>query len=116
MVGNDTHPEFHAEQYPAGTAPQENTFQPQTSKEEGRYSAADSLSGSSSADVHTGAGHPGAGQTSGGHRKREGAGLEGVGASASDPIKDQGLDRDHEQGPKSAGLKSATEQEPALAG
>lgn len=113
MVGNDTHPEFHAEQYPAGTAPPKDTFQPQTSKEEGRYSAADSLSGSSSADVHRSVG---AGQTGGGQRKREGAGLEGVGASASDPIKDQGLDRDHDQGPKSGGLKSATEQEPARAG
>lgn len=113
MVGNDANPEFHAEQHPAGTAPQKDTFQPQTTKEDGRYSAADTLSGSSSADVHTSLG---AGQTSGGQRKRESAGLEGVGANPSDPMKDQGLDRDHEQGPKRSGLRSATEEEPALAG
>jgi hypothetical protein len=116
MVGNDVYPEFHAEQYPPGTAPKEHTFYPQGPGENVAYSAGDTLGGSSSADVHRGMGHPGSGQTSGGQRKREGAGLEGVGASASDPMKDQGLDRDHRQGPKRGGLGSATEQEPSRAG
>ena len=51
----------------------------------------------------------------GGRRKHEGSGLTGVGANLSDPMKDQGLDRDHVQGPK-GDLRSATEEVPTSAG
>ncbi|KAM5347210.1 hypothetical protein ACJ41O_010215 [Fusarium nematophilum] len=110
LVGNDAKPEFHAEQYPPGTAPPERSFEPQTSTEypaqaagmKGGVSAADTIQGATSADVHTGHGHPGSGMTSqeehGGKRKHIGAGLEGVGANFRDPIHDKGADRDYETG------------------
>ncbi|KAK5005433.1 hypothetical protein LTR16_000524 [Cryomyces antarcticus] len=100
---NDRAPEFSAEILPAGTAPADRTFKPNPTSdvpttntdysddadaEAERTSASDTLGGATSADVHTGYGHPGQGQTSselrndGQHsRKRDGAGLEGVGAS-----------------------------------
>ncbi|KAF3352991.1 hypothetical protein VdG1_00463 [Verticillium dahliae VDG1] len=58
--------------------------------------ASDTLGGATSADVHAGLGHPGAGMTSqelhGGKRKSDGSGLEGVGASSTDPIRQQRAD------------------------
>lgn len=100
-VGNDAYPEFHAQTFPAGTAPTENTFQPNPKSEvpgqaqnnaaTAHTSASDTLIGSTSADVHTGLGHPGSGQTSqemhDGSKQR--GGLEGVGASLSDPVREQ---------------------------
>ncbi|TKA71872.1 hypothetical protein B0A49_00840 [Cryomyces minteri] len=95
---NDRAPEFSAETLPAGTAPADRTFKPNPTSdvpttntdysddadaEAERTSASDTLGGATSADVHTGYGHPGQGQTSSElhGRKRDGAGLEGVGAS-----------------------------------
>ncbi|KAJ9664111.1 hypothetical protein H2201_005351 [Coniosporium apollinis] len=98
----DRVPEFHAKTLPPGSAPPENTFRPNPNDEVPRAadyrddndpeaeqtSASDTLGGATSADVHTGLGHPGQGQTStelrhdGSHgRKKQGHGLVGVGAS-----------------------------------
>lgn len=74
----DNAPEFHAQAVPSGTAPAEDLYQPNPSDEvpplanrarnadpeSGTASAADTLGGATSADVHTGLGHPGQGQTS----------------------------------------------------
>ncbi|KAL0938062.1 uncharacterized protein CTRU02_207793 [Colletotrichum truncatum] len=109
-VGNDAHPEFHAQAYPAGTAPSENTFRPNATSEtpgqalnpdidpSSRTGATD-FPGATSADVHTGLGKPIQGQTSAelhgsnvGRRNKESAGLEGVGASGKDNFRDRRLD------------------------
>jgi hypothetical protein len=93
----DFAPEFSAQTLPAGTAPSESTFTPNTTSEipgqtdnddvdpEGTTSALDSLGGATSGDVNTGLGYPGSGQTSAelhhngtSHRKREGNGLAGL--------------------------------------
>ncbi|KAK6208515.1 hypothetical protein QIS74_12033 [Colletotrichum tabaci] len=106
-VGNDAYPEFHAQAYPAGTAPRENTFQPNAQETPGQalnpeattYTAANDFPGVTSADVHTGLGKPVQGQTSAelhganlGRRDRESAGLEGVGASGKDNFRERRLD------------------------
>ncbi|GAP86686.1 hypothetical protein SAMD00023353_2000410 [Rosellinia necatrix] len=94
LVGNDKIPEFHAEAYPAGTAPRENTFQP---RPEGEYSARaygtapraeDTMQGATSQDVYRGMGKPIQGQEAreiekrhGAHNKKEGTGVAGVGGS-----------------------------------
>ena len=103
--GNDDAPEFSAKTLPPGTAPKESTFQPNPTSEipgqafndnvdrshgkEGvRTDPLSTLPGATSADVHTGLGHPGQGQTStelrheGKHTsKKAPSGFEGVGAS-----------------------------------
>ncbi|ETI27532.1 hypothetical protein G647_09723 [Cladophialophora carrionii CBS 160.54] len=78
---NDYAPEFSAKTLPPGTAPKESTFQPNATSEipgqqfndnvdrshgkEGvRTDPLSTLPGATSADVHTGLGHPGQGQTS----------------------------------------------------
>ncbi|CAD6574976.1 MAG: hypothetical protein ASARMPREDX12_007048 [Alectoria sarmentosa] len=104
LVGNDTVPEFHAKTLPPGSAPADRTFTPNTSsmvpgqadnssverdhgKESTKTTASSTLGGATSADVHTGMGHPGQGQTSNELRhgknnsKKGGGGLAGVGAS-----------------------------------
>lgn len=60
-------------------------------KEQVRTTAESTLQGATSQDVHKGLGHPGSGQTSTEirhdgehHRKRQGHGLEGVGAYRED--------------------------------
>ncbi|KAE8151721.1 hypothetical protein BDV25DRAFT_128527 [Aspergillus avenaceus] len=101
VAPQDYAPEFHAETYPPGTAPASNSYTPNTQSEVGgqalnpnverthgkestKTSAGDTLMGATSQDVHTGLGHPGAGQTSAelhhdgqSHRKNPGSGLEG---------------------------------------
>jgi hypothetical protein len=68
-VGNDTIPEFQAEQYPAGTAPKEDSYNPnpvselpQTTQDRDKdapiSSAADTISGATSLDVDQGLGKP----------------------------------------------------------
>jgi len=121
-------PESHVQTLPPGTAPKDRTFAPDATSEvpgqadndaslrshgkESTYtSTASTLSGATSADVHTGLGHPGQGQTSteirhdGQHtRKRVGAGLEGVGASGVSGVDERydpsqrGLERDEALG------------------
>ncbi|KAI9739124.1 MAG: hypothetical protein M1834_007337 [Cirrosporium novae-zelandiae] len=89
QVGNEAAPSFQAQTLPAGTAPAEHTFQPDASSEVLAHAPASStLAGATSADVHTGYGHPGSGQTSselhhdGAYtRTKQGGGLQGVGAS-----------------------------------
>ncbi|RAH79801.1 hypothetical protein BO86DRAFT_390712 [Aspergillus japonicus CBS 114.51] len=102
----DFAPEFRAQTHPAGTAPASSSYSANTTGEVGgqalnpnvershgkesvKTSAADTLMGATSQDVHTGLGHPGSGQTSAElrhdgqpGRKRQTAGLEKVGAYA----------------------------------
>ncbi|KAJ9298108.1 hypothetical protein DTO271G3_3713 [Paecilomyces variotii] len=100
----DYAPEFHAQVLPPGTAPASSSYQPNPINEtpgqannpdalrghgkESTYTAANSIPGATSKDVHRGLGHPGVGETNNEirhdgqhHRKRAGQGLEGVGAS-----------------------------------
>ena len=105
LVGNDNVPEFEAQTLPPGSAPADRTFQPNPVGEvppqanmmddadpsSEQASAADTIPGSTSADVHTGLGHPGSGQTSNElrhdgekGRKNPGQGLQGVGASTQE--------------------------------
>lgn len=106
MSEADHKPEFHAQTLPAGSAPADKTFKPNpvdevpaqgmTESQDDDYddvpstSAADTLGGATSADVHTGLGHPGQGMTSKERhhdgsqtRSRQGQGLVGVGASGA---------------------------------
>lgn len=88
LVGNDAVPEFEAQTLPPGSAPASKTFQPNVTPSagpdqtdfEGHPAAGDM--GSTSADVHTGLGHPGAGQSSAELHDNTQArqGLEGAGA------------------------------------
>ncbi|KAH8648428.1 hypothetical protein BX600DRAFT_475241 [Xylariales sp. PMI_506] len=109
-VGNDAAPEFHVETYPAGTAPRENAFEPQTESEiPGRAAnpeadmfttdARESLPGATSQQVHTGLGKPLQGQEGrelhGEHRKRkkEGTGIASRGGSTGeDTVRQLGAD------------------------
>ncbi|KAK7429387.1 hypothetical protein QQZ08_003979 [Neonectria magnoliae] len=99
-------PEFHAEAHPPGTAPADRTFESQYQPEENPTAASDTIAGATSADVNKGYGRPSEGMTSqeghGGKRSKDGSGLEGVGANASDPIHERGFDKDHETGEKNA--------------
>jgi hypothetical protein len=88
---NDGKPEFHAKVLPPGSAPANATYYPDNSGEvpPGGNDQND-LGGATSADVHTGLGHPGSGQLNneirhdGKHTaKRERNGLVGVGASGA---------------------------------
>lgn len=128
LVGNEAVPEFHAETYPPGTAPREATFTSNvdesgaTSAAAGAPSAADTLGGSTSADVHAGYGKPMQGQTSQeihGTEKKNRSGLEGVGASAGvDSVRQKGADLPEgvhhgvRGGKTSADYPAAEEQEP----
>jgi hypothetical protein len=85
-VGNDAVPEFAAQVLPAGSAPPSNTFQPNPdlNNQKMYQDASSTLNGASSADVHTGLGHPGQGQTSRELRhpdKKGGNGLVGLAES-----------------------------------
>lgn len=81
--------EFTAKTLPAGSAPADKTFKPNTAGEvppvEDNLAASETIGGATSADVRTGLGHPGQGMTSqeihhdGG---KQGKGLVGVGASS----------------------------------
>ncbi|KAK7631531.1 hypothetical protein BKA81DRAFT_349254 [Phyllosticta paracitricarpa] len=87
---NDRAPEFHAQAYPPGSAPTSKTYEPNpdptdTATGSTHASAADTIPGSTSASVHTGLGHPGAGQTSSElrhdgqkHRDHQRGGLAGL--------------------------------------
>ena len=107
LVGNDAVPEFQAQTLPPGSAPASKTFQPNpdtdvpsATSDHGTHaalpdeqpSAADTIGGATSADVHGGLGHPGQGQTSteirhDGGEKKGGQGLQGVGASGTKEFK-----------------------------
>ncbi|OLN86529.1 hypothetical protein CCHL11_08519 [Colletotrichum chlorophyti] len=137
-IGNDAHPAFHAQQYPPGTAPKENTFQPNaTSETPGQAlnpdidpstrTGAHDFPGATSGDVHTGLGKPIQGQTSAelhgsnvGRRDKESAGLEGVGASVGDNFRERRLDVGVEPGARGKTLNAgdvpgAEERTPASA-
>ncbi|KAF2203460.1 hypothetical protein GQ43DRAFT_438782 [Delitschia confertaspora ATCC 74209] len=98
----DRAPEFHAQTLPPGTAPKGSTFQPNPDlNNQGMHSsAADTLHGADSQDVHTGLGHPGQGMTSteirhdGSHGgKKQGQGLVGLTTVGND-TKDTNKGRD----------------------
>jgi len=128
----DHAPEFHAQTLPAGTAPKESTYQPNPTsevpgqadnenvlrahgKESTRTDPLSTLPGATSADVHTGLGHPGQGQTStevrheGHHtRKKHTSGPEGAGATGGSGLREDGTNTefrrlqeegDHPRGP-----------------
>jgi hypothetical protein len=118
-VGNDAVPEFHAQTLPAGASPSDRTFQPNATSEvpgqamnpniaKGTWtSASDTIGGATSADVHTGLGHPGSGQTSkelhgdGNYPgKKPKSGLAGQGADPTDTIREHGQDIDFPKGTK----------------
>ncbi|KAI1391758.1 uncharacterized protein F4822DRAFT_388369 [Hypoxylon trugodes] len=136
-VGNEAVPEFHIEQHAPGTAPREHTFQPrpegETPAEAPNVEAqrltnpTDTLGGTTSQAVHTGLGKPIQGQTGAelhgdnqGRRKKEHAGLEGVGASVGDTVRQKGADLPEgvEKGTRGKGsvdYPSASERIPASA-
>ncbi|KAI1100030.1 hypothetical protein F4804DRAFT_320120 [Jackrogersella minutella] len=112
-VGNDAVPEFHMEKHTPGTAPPEHTFQPRPGQEapveasdggsQHSINPTDTLTGSTSREVYTGLGKPVQGQSvaelhsdlhgdSTGRRKKEHSGLEGVGASVGDSVRQKGGD------------------------
>ncbi|KAI8932649.1 hypothetical protein NX059_010145 [Plenodomus lindquistii] len=66
LVGNDAVPTFSAEVLPAGSAPASSTYtpNPDLNNQKLYQDASSTLTGATSADVHTGLGHPGQGQTS----------------------------------------------------
>jgi hypothetical protein len=116
MVGKDAAPEFHAQTLPAGRTPSSSTFQPNpdtnTLRQPGNPATSDTITGATSAEVHTGYGHPGQGQTSQelhGGGKKERSGLTGVGADQGDAFREQGLDRDHLKGGKAENAKDGEE-------
>ncbi|KAL1592391.1 hypothetical protein SLS60_011470 [Paraconiothyrium brasiliense] len=83
LVGNDAVPEFSAQTLPAGTAPASSTYtpNPDLNNQEMYQDASSTIGGATSADVHTGLGHPGSGQTSSelhGTKKRDRTGLTGL--------------------------------------
>ncbi|KAK6839449.1 hypothetical protein PG987_005315 [Apiospora arundinis] len=107
LVGNDAKPEFHAETFPPGTAPREETYQPRPAEGDASRSsgytadAASTLTGVTSQEVHQGYGKPMQGQENveirkeGGHTsKHVGSGLAGVGAADAgyDSVRDKGAD------------------------
>lgn len=125
----DQRPEYHMEAFPPGSAPASSSHtsnvnevgsqanNPNVLRSHGKEStytpAADTLQGSTSADVNTGFGKPLQGQTGvelahdGQHgRKKQSSGLEGVGASRED----KGVERTF---PSQRGLEK---EEGALAG
>lgn len=130
-VGNDAVPEFNAETYPPGTAPRENTFEPnpvnevpgqaQNPSAQATTAASDTIPGATSADVHQGLGHPGSGQTSQelhGTHKKDRSGLTGVGANLTDPIHQNHHDRPYEtgiHGKSNTDYPSAQDQPPVSA-
>lgn len=66
LVGNDAAGEFNAQVLPAGSAPSSKTHQPNPdlNNQKMYQDASSTITGATSADVHTGLGHPGQGQTS----------------------------------------------------
>ncbi|KAI9847149.1 MAG: hypothetical protein M1837_003011 [Sclerophora amabilis] len=138
--------EFQAKTLPPGSAPSDRTFQPNITSEipsqalnpdardndeEAQTSASSTLGGATSADVHTGLGHPGQGQTSAElrhdgehHRNQQGHGLAGLGGrnatnQAVDPREQpsqRALDKDEAViGRGDKGALGAEEREPASA-
>ena len=83
LVGNDAVPEFTAQTLPAGSAPASSTYtpNPDLNNQKMYQDASSTLGGATSADVHTGLGHPGQGQTSQelhGKHKKDRTGLTGL--------------------------------------
>lgn len=122
QVGNDAAPEFHAKVLPAGSAPKKDTYQPNPVNEvpgqalnpdtEGATKASDTLTGATSADVHTGLGKPIDGQSSAEqhndgktHRARDNQGLQGQaeggsGLHGDDSAEARKLQSEHQEGVK----------------
>ncbi|KAK5074951.1 hypothetical protein LTS08_005472 [Lithohypha guttulata] len=142
LVGNDAAPEFSAKTLPPGTAPKESTFKPNPVNEipgqannpdvesapdmSGASKALD-MPGATSADVHTGLGHPGQGQTSSelkesgkSSNKGQGTGEGGTGMQGPESEEAKKLQQDHVPGPKTTrehniSLDGAESKEPVHA-
>ncbi|EUC49480.1 hypothetical protein COCMIDRAFT_84348 [Bipolaris oryzae ATCC 44560] len=88
LVGKDAVPEFHAQTLPAGSAPADKTYtpNPDLNNQKMYQQASDTLQGATSADLHTGLGHPGQGQTSKELHdgRRVGQGLAGLASGVKD--------------------------------
>ena len=92
LVGNDAVPEFQAQVLPPGSAPADRTFKPNPTDEAppvagSEQKASDTIGGATSGEVHTGLGHPGAGQSSKelhDGSKETGGGFQGVGATTTE--------------------------------
>ncbi|KAL6244552.1 hypothetical protein RBB50_008794 [Rhinocladiella similis] len=142
----DHAPEFSAQTLPPGTAPKESTYQPNSisevpgqannpdilrshGKEGVRTDPLSTLPGATSADVHTGLGHPGQGQTStevrheGQHTASKApSGPEGAGATGGSGLHGDVntefrrlAQDDHPRGPRSGHnvtLQGAEDKEP----
>jgi len=142
QVGNDAVPEFHAKVLPAGSAPASKTYQPNPVNEipsqannpdvGSEATGALDMPGATSADVHTGYGHPGQGQTGselhndGKHKRvKEGQSLQGLAEGGSGIHGDENaeakrLQKDHVSGPASSrehniSLDGAETKQPATA-
>lgn len=112
LVGNDAVPEFSAQQLPAGSAPASSTYTPNPDLNNQRMyqDASSTIGGATSADVHTGLGHPGSGQTSQelhGKEKRDRTGLTGKTTTLENNDKVRGRD------PKFANQRNLEEDVPA---
>ncbi|KAL9054536.1 MAG: hypothetical protein Q9162_004092 [Coniocarpon cinnabarinum] len=115
IVGNDNIPTSHVQTLPPGTAPAQNTFAPNTqassvpgqadnpesvnpeTEGQGATAALDTFPGATSGTMNTGLGKPMQGETSAekhhdgqAHRKHQGQGLQGVGASEAGHFDQQG--------------------------
>jgi len=142
-VGNDAAPEFHAKTLPAGSAPKDRTFTPNTQNEipgqamnpdiskETWTSAQSTIIGATSADVNTGMGKPIGPQGSkelhhdgGTPGKRERTGLTGVESGdreiQSDAVRETGRDLEYPRSTKGGGVPEnvagAEERLPVSAG
>ena len=111
-------PTFSAQTLPAGSAPPDKTYKPNPinetpgqannedtlrshGKESTYTSASDTLGGATSADVHTGYGHPGQGQVASDTDRKNRQGLAGVGASG---VASSGQGVDERLNPSQRGL------------
>ncbi|KAJ4360140.1 uncharacterized protein N0V89_000700 [Didymosphaeria variabile] len=112
LVGNDAVPEFSTQTLPAGTAPASSTYtpNPDLNNQKMYQDASSTIGGATSADVHTGLGHPGSGQTSSelhGTGKRDRTGLTGTTSTMETNDKVTGRD------PKFANQRNLEEDVPA---
>jgi len=120
----DHAPEFNAKTLPAGSAPSANTFSPNPDANDapvntsGTSSAQDTITGATSADVHTGLGHPGQGQSSSelhdGSKKS--GGLQGVGAGGAVSHQDVAAEKVEPEGvvPGASGKKTGGDLKPGV--
>ena len=96
----DTVPEFSAQTLPAGSAPASSTYEPNPDLDNQKMyqKASSTLGGATSADVHTGLGHPGQGQTSKELRHDGQSKGQGFGHAGLDTTKERNAQNDKTAG------------------